>query len=193
MLYAQLVKDRILNVLGMDSTGIPMNSTAITSPLPDLLKSRLAKGHMGGSEISLAFLPEVIQPSGALYSSTNDLLKYLAANMGLIHTAINDDLQDTHLIRHLTGQEYFASANSSTPTTSTTHNLKFLVYSGLGWRILTNLGSEFITHTGATDGYIDIIGFNPTKQLGLVILCSCDYREVPTYSLNLEGYLARFD
>ena len=40
MPYAQLVKDRILNVLGMDSTGIPMNSTAITSPLPDLLKSR---------------------------------------------------------------------------------------------------------------------------------------------------------
>jgi hypothetical protein len=54
-----------------------------------------------------------------------------------------------------------------------------------------NLGTywlrfEFITHTGATDGYIDTIGSNP-KQLGLAILCSCDYRDVPTYSLNLEG------
>jgi len=29
-----------------------------------------------------------------------DLLKYLAANMGLIHTKINDILQDMHLIRH---------------------------------------------------------------------------------------------
>ena len=41
--YAQLVEDRILSVLGMDSTGIAMNSTAII--LPDTLKSRLAKGH----------------------------------------------------------------------------------------------------------------------------------------------------
>ena len=63
--YEQLVRDRILNVLGMDSTGIAINSTQITTPLPDLLKSRLAKGHVGGKEISsLTLLPEVIQPSG---------------------------------------------------------------------------------------------------------------------------------
>jgi CubicO group peptidase (beta-lactamase class C family) len=41
------VRDRILNVLGMNSTGIAMNSTQITTPLPDELKSRLAKGHLG--------------------------------------------------------------------------------------------------------------------------------------------------
>src|SRR5215469_14471964 len=87
--YEQLVKDRILNVLGMDSTGIAMNSTKITTPLPDILKSRLAKGHIDGREVSLGLLPEVIQPTGAFYSSANDLLKYLAANMGLIHTKIN--------------------------------------------------------------------------------------------------------
>jgi CubicO group peptidase (beta-lactamase class C family) len=75
--YEQLLRDRILNVLGMDSTGIAMNSTQITTPLPDLLKSRLAKGHVGGYEISsLAFLPEVLQPSGAVYSSANDLSTY---------------------------------------------------------------------------------------------------------------------
>jgi hypothetical protein len=52
-----------------------MNSTQITTPLPDVLKSRLAKGHVGGKEISsLAFIPEVIQPAGAVYSSANDLL-----------------------------------------------------------------------------------------------------------------------
>jgi CubicO group peptidase (beta-lactamase class C family) len=45
--YEQLVRDRILNVLGMNSTGIAMNSTQITTPLPDELKSRLAKGHLG--------------------------------------------------------------------------------------------------------------------------------------------------
>jgi CubicO group peptidase (beta-lactamase class C family) len=44
--YGQLVKDRILNILGMDSKVIPMNSTGIITPLPDLLKYRLAKGHI---------------------------------------------------------------------------------------------------------------------------------------------------
>jgi serine-type D-Ala-D-Ala carboxypeptidase/endopeptidase len=57
--YAQLVKEKILDVLGMDSTGIAMNSTAIT--LSDALKSRLAKGHSGGKEVNLEFIPEEIQ------------------------------------------------------------------------------------------------------------------------------------
>jgi CubicO group peptidase (beta-lactamase class C family) len=39
--YGELVKERILDVLGMDSTRIAMNSTATV--LSDALKSRLAK------------------------------------------------------------------------------------------------------------------------------------------------------
>lgn len=166
--YEQLLRDRILNVLGMDSTGIAMNNTQVTTPLPDLLKSRLAKGHVGGKEISsLSFIPEVLQPSGAVYSSANDLLKYLSANMGLIDTKINDILQDTHLIRH---EEYTATANSSM-----THD--FMVsYSGLFWYILTNLGGEdtVVQKDGGIDGYTSYVGFNPTKQIGLVVLCTCD-------------------
>ena len=73
--YDHLLKDRILSVLGMDSTGIAMNSTGIT--LSDALKSRLVKGHMGGKEVNLEFIPEAIQPAGAIYSTANDLLKYL--------------------------------------------------------------------------------------------------------------------
>ena len=166
--YEQLLRDRILNVLGMDSTGIAMNSTQITTPPPDLLKSRLAKGHVGGKEISsLAFLPEVIQPSGAVYTSANDLLKFLSANMGLIHTKINDVLQHTHLIRH---QDYTATGNSSV-----THDF-MVAYIGLAWNILTNLGGEdtVIQKDGGINGYTSYIGFNPTKQIGLVVLCSCD-------------------
>jgi len=167
--YGELVKDRILNVLGMDSTGIAMNSTQATSPLPDTLKSRVAKGHLGGREVSLSFLPEVIQPAGALYSSANDLLKYLSANMGLIHTKINDILQDTHLIRH----ERQTIANSSI-----TKSLQ-AVYVGLDWLILTNFATEILNHSGEIDGYTSFIEFNPTKQIGVVVLCSCDEKDAP--------------
>ena len=169
--YAQLVKDRILSVLGMDSTGIAMNSTAIT--LSDALKSRLAKGHIGGKEINLEFVPEEIQGAGALYSTANDLLKYLAANIGLIHTSINDIIQATHQIRHEYPQApslHFSSASNKSLSTS---------YIDLGWIIDTNQGTEVIQHSGGIDGYSSFVGFNPTKQEGVVLLCSCEPKDMP--------------
>ena len=169
--YAQLVKDRILSVLGMDSTGIAMNSTAIT--LSDALKSRLAKGHIGGKEINLEFVPEEIQGAGALYSTANDLLKYLAANIGLIHTSINDIIQATHQIRHEYPQApslHFSSASNKSLSTS---------YIDLGWIIDTNQGTEVIQHSGGIDGYSSFVGFNPTKQEGVVRLCSCEPKDMP--------------
>jgi len=171
--YAQLVKDRILSVLGMDSTGIAMNSTAII--LSDSLKSRLAKGHIGGKEVNLEFVPEAIQGAGALHSTANDLLKYLAANMGLIHTSINDIIQETHLIRLEYPQApslHFDSINNNKSLSAS--------YVGLGWFIDTNLGTEVIQHSGGIDGYSSFIGFNPTKQEGVVLLCSCESKDMPS-------------
>jgi serine-type D-Ala-D-Ala carboxypeptidase/endopeptidase len=182
--YAQLVNDRILSVLGMDSTGIAMdstgiamdstgiamNSTAIT--LSDALKSRLAKGHIDGKEANLEFVPEEIQGAGALYSTANDLLKYLSANIGLIHTSINDIIQEIHLIRHEYPQApslHFASNKSLSAS-----------YIGLGWIIDTNLGTEVIQHSGGIDGYSSFVGFNPTKQEGVVLLCSCEAKDMPS-------------
>ena len=80
----QLIKDRILNILGMNSTGIPMNATGIS--IPEDIKSRFAKGHVAGNESELVFLPQEVQGAGAMYSTVNDLLKFLSANMGLIDT-----------------------------------------------------------------------------------------------------------
>jgi hypothetical protein len=87
--------------------------------------------------------------------------------MGLIDTKINDILQDTHLIRH---EEYTATGNSSM-----TH--AFMVsYIGLMWYIITNLGGEdtVVQKDGGIEGYTSFIAFNPAKQIGLVVLCSCD-------------------
>jgi serine-type D-Ala-D-Ala carboxypeptidase/endopeptidase len=93
-------------------------------------------------------------------------LKYLSANIGLIHTEINDIIHETHLIRHL-----FAPSTNQTSLSDT--------FIGLGWIITTDFGKEVIWHTGAIDGYSSIIAFNPSKQIGMVILCSCDIQDVP--------------
>ena len=87
--------------------------------------------------------------------------------MDLIHTKINDILQDALLIRH---QEYTATGNLSV-------SHQFVVaYTGLAWTIFTNLGGEdtVVLNSGGINGYTSYIGFNPTKQIGLVVLCSCD-------------------
>ena len=74
--FEQLVKDRILNVLAMDSTGIRMNASGIS--VPEDFKSRYAKGHIAGKEFNLEFIPETIQSAGAMYSTIDHLLKYLS-------------------------------------------------------------------------------------------------------------------
>jgi serine-type D-Ala-D-Ala carboxypeptidase/endopeptidase len=56
----------------------------------------------------------------------------------------------------------------------------------LGWTVTTDFGKEVIWHTGSIDGYTSIVGFNPSKQIGLVILCGCDYSDYsPLEMINL--------
>jgi hypothetical protein len=44
--------------------------------------------------------------------------------------------------------------------------------------VSTDLGTEIISHPGGINGY-SFIGFNPAKQIGVVILCcSCDNTDV---------------
>jgi serine-type D-Ala-D-Ala carboxypeptidase/endopeptidase len=159
--FDQLVNDLILDVLAMDSTGMRMNTSGIA--VPEDIKTRYAKGHIAGKEVNVEFIPEAIQSAGAMYSTPNDLLKYLSANMGLIQTKIKDTMHETHLIRHSFGES------------SRDKSLKD--YIGLGWIVTTDFGKEVISHTGSIDGYTSIIGFNPREQIGLVILCGCDHSD----------------
>ena len=173
--FDQLVKNRILNVLVMDSTGMRMNASGIS--VPENIKSRFAKGHIAGKEVNLEFIPEAIQSAGAMYSTTDDLLKYLSANIGLIQTRIKDAMQETHLIRHPFGNSLKEFLDHKSLTQD---------YIGLGWTVTTDFGKEVIWHTGSIDGYTSIVGFNPSKQIGLVILCGCDYSDYsPLEMINL--------
>jgi CubicO group peptidase (beta-lactamase class C family) len=160
-----------LNVLGMNSTGFAMNKTGIL--IPQDIKSRFAAGHMVGNESKLVFLPQEVQAAGAMYSTANDLLKYVSANLGLIDTKINSAMEETHSIRYpfyeLQVPFPDPSGNESTP----------YAYEGLSWFSTTNLGTQVVWHNGGIDGYSSFVGFNPDKQIGLVILCSCFFTDVP--------------
>jgi hypothetical protein len=62
--------------------------------------------------------------------------------------------------------------------------MNYSEYVALGWRVLTNFGTETLTHTGSINGWEAFAGFTPIKQNGVVLLCSCDPRDVDMNNLG---------
>jgi D-alanyl-D-alanine-carboxypeptidase/D-alanyl-D-alanine-endopeptidase len=151
MSYEQVIKHRILNVLDMNYTKITLSENDI--------KDRFPIGHLNGSEIKTPQIPDVLAAAGSFCSTANDMLKYLSANLGLLHTTLDDSIQLQQLIRH---PKLIANP------------MNYSEYVALGWRVLTDLGTEVITHKGAIDGWNSFIGFIPSQQIGVILLCSCD-------------------
>jgi len=176
--YDELLTERILNVLGMNSTSIYLS---------DEQKSRLAIGHLSGQELPLFNISNPLVPGGGLYSSADDLLKFISANIGLIKTKLDSAMQTSHLIRHSTG---FLILNNIAVSGK---NGDIELYIGLGWLITTNLGNEIIWHNGGTiGGYNAFMGFNPATNRGIVVLCNTDVADVDitTLALNQKGKLS---
>lgn len=176
--YDELLTKRILNVLGMNSTGIYLS---------DEQKSRLAIGHLSGRELPLFNISNPIAPGGGLYSSANDLLKFISANAGLIKTKLDSAMQASHLIIHSTG--FLIPNNIDVSGKSEDIEL----YIGLVWLITTNLGNEIIWHNGGTvGGYNAFMGFNPATNRGIVVLCNTGVADVDitTLALNQKGKLS---
>jgi D-alanyl-D-alanine-carboxypeptidase/D-alanyl-D-alanine-endopeptidase len=176
--YDELLTERILNVLGMNSTSIYLS---------DEQKSRLAIGHLSGRELPLFNISNPLVPGGGLYSSADDLLKFISANIGLIKTKLDSAMQTSHLIRHSTG---FLIPNNIAVSGK---NGDIELYIGLGWLVTTNLGTEIIWHNGGTiGGYNAFMGFNPDTKRGIVVLCNTGRADVDItiLALNQKGKLS---
>ncbi len=139
--YETLVKERILKPLGMDSSGITLTPA---------MQAALAKGHGGdGSPAQNWDLP-TLAGAGALRSTMTDMLKFLAANMG----EPQNDLERAMRLAHQT--RFRIAPNSEI---------------GLGWITLTTKsGVHLVFHDGGTGGYGAIAGFDPARNVGLVLL-----------------------
>jgi len=159
--YEQLVKSIILDVLGMNDTKITLSQNDN--------KYRFPVGHKNGSEIQTPKIPSVIAGAGGLRSTVNDLLKYLSANTGLLHTKLDESIALQHLIQH----------PGLLP-----NPMNYSTYIALGWAVLTNFGTETLDHTGSINGWNANVAFIPSKQIGVVSLCSCDLKDVNTGTLD---------
>jgi serine-type D-Ala-D-Ala carboxypeptidase/endopeptidase len=138
--YETLVRTRICEPLGMRSTAI------ILSPE---LRSRMAIGHDSRFEQTPNWDLPTLAGAGALRSTANDMISFLAAQLGYKRSALDAAIEATR-----------AKRTPSNPGMEI----------GLGWLMRPTKSSEIIWHNGGTGGYRSFVGFDPKARVGVVIL-----------------------
>ena len=143
MSYEELLRRRIFEPLGMTSTSITLS---------DAQKKRLAPGY----DVSLKPVKnwdlDALAGAGAIRSTANDMLKFVAANLDLTDTPLQSAMHRMRSIKKETGAP----------------NLEI----GMAWHVFTKFDSELWWHNGGTAGYRSFVGLDPAKKAGVVVLCN---------------------
>lgn len=137
--YGELMVEVIAKPLGMENTRV------VFTPQ---MKKNLAMGHSNGLEVENWDLP-TLAGAGAIRSTAVDMLKYIAANMGLGKSSLYPAMQLAH---------QNSGSKDSKPIV------------GLGWHTMERDGMEIIWHNGGTGGYHTFAGFIKGGDKGVVVL-----------------------
>ncbi|MEA2162059.1 MAG: serine-type D-Ala-D-Ala carboxypeptidase/endopeptidase [Thermoanaerobaculia bacterium] len=147
--YETLLRARITAPLGLKST---------TITLSDALKQRLAAGHDENGKRVSNWEPGVLEGMYAIRSTANDLLEFLAAELGYKKSSLAPAMTAQLAVRRPTGAKGLTIA--------------------LGWHITSMPdGQEIIWHNGGTGGYRTFIGFDSKKKIGVVALTNISTAE----------------
>ena len=139
------------------------------------MQARLVTGH------NPALIPvanwdlPTLAGAGALRSSVNDMLKFVAANLGLTKSPLLAAMQRAHQPQRETGQ----------PDLSI----------GLNWHILKKFDNEIVWHNGGTGGYHSFIGFDKKNRKGVVVLSNSanDIDDIGRHLLVSQYPLAKLE
>ncbi len=145
--YETLVKQRITSKLGMKDTAVTLTPA---------MTRRLAVGHDAGLKPVKNWDLPTLAGAGALRSTANDLLTFLAAELGFKATALKDAMTQQAVVRR-------ANIMPSGPGAPE-------LDIALGWIVRKDAGGTVIWHNGGTGGYRTFAGFNPATRTGVVVL-----------------------
>lgn len=139
--YESLVRSRILKPLAMSSTAITLT--------PEM-KARLAPGHNNQlKEVPGWDLP-TLAGAGALRSDANDMLTFLAANLGLVESPLASAMAAMVKTHKPTGMPGIDIA--------------------CGWHMFVRKGDPLIWHDGGTGGYQSFMAYDPKLRMAVVVL-----------------------
>ncbi|HEX8407240.1 MAG TPA: serine hydrolase, partial [Thermoanaerobaculia bacterium] len=139
--YETLVRTRILAPLGMKSTSITLDAA---------MKDRLALGHDAEMKRAANWDIPTLAGAGALRSTANDMLTFLAAAIGMTKSPLAAPMASMLATRR--------------PAGGGGHEV------ALGWHIYTANDREIVWHNGGTGGYRTWVGFEPKSRTGVVVL-----------------------
>ncbi len=181
--YDTLLKSRILAPLRMTNTHLAQSLEE---------KSLLSVGY----DAHLAAVPHALLPlvpgATGMRSTANDLLTFVAANIGLNASPLAPGMADMLKTRR---QTQYLELNTA-----------------IGWHIATLHGVEMVWENGQTDGYRAFIGFVPKTRVGVVVLSNAAntiddigvhildkdsplrhlHREVEAKPAEFDNYLGRY-
>jgi CubicO group peptidase (beta-lactamase class C family) len=137
-----LIQQRILQPLGMRMTSYDRTGSGE-------LVQWMAKGHNeAGAVVPYWDLTDAIAGAGGLRSNMEDMLVYLRAQLGPADTDLERAMRLTQQVHHQYPE--FAA--------------------GLAWPIRTRDGRTILSHSGGTAGFNTMIGFDPERRTGFVML-----------------------
>jgi serine-type D-Ala-D-Ala carboxypeptidase/endopeptidase len=145
--WETLVERDITSKLGMPDTRLKLDNEQ---------RARMAIGYNAAgarARENLSTWP-AFNGAGALFSTVNDLMRFLAWNEGEVKSDLNNLLADLHKPRFPLPRPGAAM--------------------GLAWHILPmgTSGSSIVWKTGGTRGYSSYIGFVPGAKSGIVVLAN---------------------
>ncbi|MDQ6786745.1 MAG: beta-lactamase family protein [Acidobacteriota bacterium] len=141
--YEDLIVNRICKPLDLPNTRIKLSPA---------MQARLIKGFDENGKPTANWDLPTLAGAGALRSSANDMLKFIAENLEPNKTPLAAAMLNAQLPRHRAKSQ------------------KNTMYVGLGWHILNFKGNEIIWHDGGTGGYTSVICFDKKHGIGLVAL-----------------------
>jgi len=161
-----LVKERIFEPLGMDST-----TTSVTQAKKD---SRLASGYLWDEDLqAYEYKPmrnvDNIGPSGAINSNVLDMAQWLRLQLG------RGEYEGRRLI----------SEENLRETWKTQIDITENVGYGMGWMIREWEGQLVIEHGGNVDGFSAQVAMLPESNLGFVLLTNASASALPPQSINV--------
>ena len=139
--YESLVRTRITLPLKMTSTSIALTPA---------MRAKLATGHDQSLRPTKGWDIPTLAGAGALRSSANDMMTFLAAFMDYTESPLKPAMKAMLQPRRPAGG----------PNTEV----------ALGWHIGTANGRSIVWHNGGTGGYRTFMGYDPATRAGVVVL-----------------------
>ena len=162
MSYEELVTERIFKPLHMD------HSTISLSPERRRL---LAQGYDAELKPVKNWDLDALAGAGAIRSTANDMLKFMAANLGLVDTPLKPAMERMRSVRKDTGMPHVDIA--------------------MAWHIFNEFPPDIYWHNGGTAGYRSFAGMDLATKQAVVVLCNTffDIDDLGKHALN-EKYPA---